>query len=116
MSRISSGDGLKVDQALWRYERYEAKLSLGFLFLLSVLGVMGVFFLSTDTASLAQVADRINYRLPPALYLYRTGSELAHCRFSSVAIHPAYVGTFRSVGPDKKARGVLGDPPFKASQ
>lgn len=35
-------------------------MSLGFLFLLSVLGVKGVFFLSTDTASLAQVADRIN--------------------------------------------------------
>ena len=92
------------------------KLGLGFFVLLSVLGVMGVFFLSTDTASLAQVADRINCRLPPALYLYRTGSGLAHCRFSYVAIYPAYVGTFGSVGADKKARGGLGDPPFKASQ
>mgnify|MGYP001172758575 CR=1 FL=1 len=36
------------------------KLGLGFFVLLSFLGVMGVFFLSTDTASLAQVADRIN--------------------------------------------------------
>ena len=36
------------------------KLGLGFFVILSVLGVMGVFFLSTDTASLAQVADRIN--------------------------------------------------------